>query len=404
MESLKNQFSGMPVKKPLITLCENAAPRIYYHYTSLEKMWLILENETIRATQACFSNDNEEIIKGIEIIKEICQELFDSEPDMNSFHEQIIKENVDSYIVCFCKEDDKLSQWRAYCADGGVSFGFAFDETNPRYYFKDESPKYQKSYPARIFPVYYYGKDKSLNKNNPFVVNKDKLTEIIKNKINTIVDPTTKKDALLSLIPFIKQVGFYEEEEYRLLISNLVDISSRNKQFVFDNIINYSEDPKNKKPFINIKFGRNYPIEKDASVKITDKLNVKQIRILGDDVHYNLWKNQITQLTSKNVTYKKLFEQIKLIKEDCEQKCVIIGEAMDEKQKEIFCLLDGLNFSNKEKTPIWCEGHLPLRSITISPSINEDQVFNMLNHYCKHGQYWLKYVEIKKSTIPYRST
>ena len=65
MESLKKQSSGMPVKKPLITLCENADPKIYYHYTSLEKMWLILENETIRATQACFSNDNEEIIKGI---------------------------------------------------------------------------------------------------------------------------------------------------------------------------------------------------------------------------------------------------------------------------------------------------------------------------------------------------
>ncbi len=199
-------------------------------------------------------------------------------------------------------------------------------------------------------------------------------------------------------------IGFYEEEEYRFLISNSVDISSRNKQFVFDNIINYSEDPKNKKPFINIKFGRNYPTEKDSKSKVADDFTVKQIRILGNDVHYNLWKDQITQLTTKNATYKKLFEQIKLIKEDCEQKCIIIGEAIDEKQKEIFQLLDGLNFSNKEKTPIWCEGHLPLRSITISPSINEEQVFNMLNHYCKHGKYWLKYVKINKSTIPYRST
>jgi len=404
MESLKKQSSGMPVKKPLITLCENADPKIYYHYTSLEKMWLILENETIRATQACFSNDNEEIIKGIKRIKEICQEIFAGNPSMKDFHEQIIKENVDSYIVCFCKEDDKLSQWRAYCAEGGVSFGFAFDETNPRYYFKDESQEYQKSYPARIFPVYYYGEDESLNKHNPLIVNKNKLTEIIENKIDTIVEHTTKKDILLSLIPFIKQVGFYEEEEYRFLISNSVDISSRNKQFVFDNIINYSEDPKNKKPFINIKFGRNYPTEKDSKSKVADDFTVKQIRILGNDVHYNLWKDLITQLTTKNATYKKLFEQIKLIKEDCEQKCIIIGEAIDEKQKEIFQLLDGLNFSNKEKTPIWCEGHLPLRSITISPSINEEQVFNMLNHYCKHGKYWLKYVKINKSTIPYRST
>ena len=55
-----------------------------------------------------------------------------------------------------------------------------------------------------------------------------------------------------------------------------------------------------------------------------------------------------------------------------------------------------------ERIKIWCEGHLPIRSIRVSPCENQEQVIRSLRHYCKHKKYWLKYVDVVGSLIPYR--
>ena len=44
----------------------------------MQTLWAILESESLRATQARFSNDSEEIKKGIRIIKELCSQGADN--------------------------------------------------------------------------------------------------------------------------------------------------------------------------------------------------------------------------------------------------------------------------------------------------------------------------------------
>ena len=44
-------------KRNLFTFCDSPKQYRLYHYTSIEKMWKILDSEKLRATQACFSND-----------------------------------------------------------------------------------------------------------------------------------------------------------------------------------------------------------------------------------------------------------------------------------------------------------------------------------------------------------
>ena len=76
----------------------------YYHYTGFDGFWKIIENESLLATQALFSNDSQEISKGKKLLES-------SEKIIN----KVKRIDVDGYILCFCKVNDKLSQWRGYC-------------------------------------------------------------------------------------------------------------------------------------------------------------------------------------------------------------------------------------------------------------------------------------------------
>lgn len=71
----------------------------FYHYTSLPVLFSILEGDAFWASNARFSNDAME------------EKLLKSD----------YKLNRDDYAICFCSEDDILSQWRGYCHEGGAS-------------------------------------------------------------------------------------------------------------------------------------------------------------------------------------------------------------------------------------------------------------------------------------------
>ena len=71
----------------------------FFHYTSLPVLFSILEGNEFWAANVRFSND--------------------------AMEERMLKlDNLsarDDYIICFCAEDDKLSQWRGYCHNGGAA-------------------------------------------------------------------------------------------------------------------------------------------------------------------------------------------------------------------------------------------------------------------------------------------
>lgn len=88
--------------------------KLLYHYTSLEILWKCIENDTMYARNVRFSNDAEEYDFGKKIIHKFCAK--------KNMH---ILETGQCFMICFCLEDDLLSQWRGYASEG-ISIGFDF--------------------------------------------------------------------------------------------------------------------------------------------------------------------------------------------------------------------------------------------------------------------------------------
>lgn len=405
-------YSGMPhTRKPLVVR-ESAKPGIYYHYTSLGTLWAVLDSETLRATQACFSNDSEEVRKGKNLIKCICERYYqkESSPENKMLAEyarnlnQDINDEIDCYIVCFCGDDDKLSQWRAYCRNDGVSIGFAFDGTEPYYYFKDMPEANQPEHNAVIYPVWYLDEsgtiDKELYHN---VVSVDDISEHILEKINELrrlADFQMEKASLESTIPLIKHVGFYEEDEYRLLVCNTQSEQGGSIPYPLDPYVKTREDSGIQNPYINISFAKKIPESDadDASKKKAKLISpVKAIRL------YNIPEN-LRLLIHKRFSALKIIESS--IPNDTRSQ-IVIGAGDEKSQKTMFdsverTVTEVCKDLESERIKIWCEGHLPIRSIRVSPCENQEQVIRSIRHYCKHKKYWLKYVDVVGSLIPYR--
>ena len=389
---LKTKGHGLVVPTLRPSLCDHSPPKIYYHYTSLDKMWKILKSEELWATQAGFSNDKEELLKGIEAIEAIVSsEPWWGDKALTDFVKAITLDALDSYIVCFCDKDDKLSQWRAYCKDGGVSLGFAFDEVSCRYYFSDRE---SEAYPMKcqLHPVYYYPKSTS-SLNNMSLTKKD-LEDKLESLFSNMTDLYSQKEALLELIPYIKHIGFEEEEEHRWLIRNKRDPSHSHTEYKLDDIINYTEGDK-PCPYVKVKF---------SNPKYSTS-----IKILCDNIDdYNRVAANIKEgiLKYNNRKGTSLPDSIEYIDSGNSEPQIVVGENESDTQRALFNIIDGLNNKGKlfaSKISIWCDGHLPIRSITVAPSVDQQRIIEFLKHQCEHKCFWMRYVVVKGSDIPYRS-
>lgn len=55
-----------------------------------------------------------------------------------------------------------------------------------------------------------------------------------------------------------------------------------------------------------------------------------------------------------------------------------------------------------ERNPVQiiCDGHLPIVSITVSPSLEQEHMKEVIERFCQ-SKYWLQNVKVKCSKIPY---
>ena len=91
--------------------------------------------------------------------------------------------------------------------------------------------------------------------------------------------------------------------------------------------------------------------------------------------------------------------------------CVVISQGKEQKKiyeivhKHVHELLKNADFADEHilKIPVWCEGHLPIRKITVGPCPNQNGMLEAIRHYCKHT-YWLQDVEVQVSAIPFRKS
>ena len=116
----------------------------FFHYTSLENCINILkkindENSICElwASNLAFLNDSMEYNDGYSILKDSLKKREDDfrksadEKELIQFYERIInndskdlvfKKNI--YAICFCRDEDLLSQWKYYSNGGGIAIEF----------------------------------------------------------------------------------------------------------------------------------------------------------------------------------------------------------------------------------------------------------------------------------------
>jgi len=112
-------------------ILESTSVTELYHYTDLSGLQGIIDKGDLWLTHLRFSNDNDELTHGKEIVRERLEERMASDPKDRQGYLKRLKELLDLpvadgiYICCFCEKNNLLSQWRGYGANGsGVCIRF----------------------------------------------------------------------------------------------------------------------------------------------------------------------------------------------------------------------------------------------------------------------------------------
>lgn len=327
-----------------------------YHYTSFEKLFNILSGDSFWASRSRFSNDStEDKILGEELIKK----------------EQYY---ADNYIVCFCKEKDILSQWRGYCPQGGAAIGLKFPEGFATYSllhsnYKEDFTKYGNSvelYKNRPFPVIYCEAE------NSNISKGVKVEDLLKLFNEPEIEETGC--TLYDIAPYLKNGLFEEENELRLVFNNSggeIEKCIRFRTLEDGSMI----------PYIVVKYGDILESGRCLShtyceTKINEMFNSSLNS--GDPIIIPNGRDQsdvCNSLFSKIRSYKK--------------------EIYRNNNREV-------ERKSWEDNPIQiiCEGHLPVVSITVSPSLQQSYMREVIERFCR-SKYWLKNVEVNCSQIPY---
>jgi hypothetical protein len=325
------------------------SPRKLYHYTSLETLFNILENDSLWFFSSRFSNDlTEEKIIGKDKLKAI-----DYRGDNFSFSLSADK-------------GDTLSQWRAYCNCGGASIGFHFDGEYTEgvsnfsvLYANYESSKKINNVTSVAVPVIYLNsKLEHLSETSRFLRDRQQEVFQLLEQENKNNDNSLKESYF---VPLFKYPQFCQEKEFRIILSNSDDELSECIRF---KILRNGT----KIPFIVVKHGFiNNSIkkakragEKDI-MKICKNPNMPEIPVLLPNC-----KNQ-------SKLYSAMWDFL------CKKNC---GEP------------------TKPSRPIICEGHLPILSITIAPMVDQKRIMEQVERFCQ-SKYWLRTVRIHASEIPY---
>lgn len=391
------------------------AEKLLYHYTSLEVLWKCLENDSMYARNVRFSNDAEEYDFGKKIVHKFCkQKKID------------VLETSQCFMICFCLENDLLSQWRGYASEG-ISIGFDFSyglvkqgtvEYDTTYHYlnvlnNQDYQQEEKRILIKKSKLKDTGKVDDLELDivrkskytvdgkylgvvaSPYQVSydkEDKILQELEEVYEKYEEKEGMKEALYEFIPYIKNRGFLEERECRLLITlnDLLKTDLPHKERIWAKKIFFLQGKRGEKlPNIEISFGEEKKkrerckyiiIEKGVCSQHTDfvKEMEKKLKDMDIEIRYN--------------TKKK-------------SKQIIVG--IGKNQSEISILIETLLEKHHIKRDgseikVWFQGHLPIREITVAPGPDMLRIKESIKYYL-NTIYWLKYVEVKESKIPFRT-
>lgn len=202
-------------------------PPVIYHYTTIEGLVGIISGSSLWLSDVMYLNDKDEFLHGFRVLEsefyKIKKAKSQSLHQANVFIESMMvacRQRARVYSCSFCEGGDILSQWRGY-ANGGVSIGFKSD------YFLNADNDFS------VHRVIYKDELKSDLAWDFFVSLQNSVSMYIDSGKRIYDDVYFMKsvcDILLTFSCILKSQWFSEENESRLMISDIIprdDISHR---------------------------------------------------------------------------------------------------------------------------------------------------------------------------------
>lgn len=304
----------------------------FYHYTSLSVLFKILEGSELWAANVRFSND---------AMEERMLQLDDLS-------------TRDDYIICFCAEDDQLSQWRGYCHEGGAAIKLNLNfcqKYSVLHRDFDQTGKYE-IYENVPLPVVYLDPT-----DEPAIIRK-RIDKIVENRMK----PFIKTEDIL---PYMKNGYFHEEKEVRLAFSNINGNLSKCIRFrtLADGV---------KVPYMVVRYG--IPGKMNGTC-LTNVSEYDDDKISGEvEKGHPIW---IEEGSDQETKYYQMLERIEEYKKKYEK---------DPRKYHAI--------------KVFCRGRLPIEKITVAPTYDRDRKAEQIKRFCM-SKYWLNRVEVEVSKIPY---
>lgn len=212
---------------------------LLYHYTSIEGFLGIISSKNLWASHCQYLNDLSEYEHALNFAKKISSNIFMND-DYNAGFGFILGKSIYSlpedsevFIASFSEEFDLLSQWRGYCSpNDGICIGFdkeIIKEFCVKNNFKFEKCIYEEK--LQIKKVHEIV-EKCYNSCPQHSITRDEYNLLnSKDSVNFEMDYHEKirkfsdcndvfikfNNSLIEYAPLIKNSGFYEEKEWRII-------------------------------------------------------------------------------------------------------------------------------------------------------------------------------------------
>lgn len=361
-----------------------------YHYTSREVFWKIMDSETFLARHIMFSNDYEENKIGN-------QKVADALKDAGI---EVRETGALPFMICFCADDDLLSQWRGYAKEGvamefdfskglyGLEKGFSTyncytimnNESENEAYLSKDVDKFFMGAIASPYSVIYTEANAEQSGNKDSVI--DSRIQKIKGESRDMW-----WQRAVEMIPYIKNNKFREENEYRLIF-DMNFLVSESQQHLLQQKYTYLEIDGVRKPNIRVKFGNMLEYEnEDTTLYYVDSDLDDSIRTLKQE----LKKEKIKLKTIRKPRQYRMATDEVLVSAGVHQEevCTKLRRILHQRP------------ATADKISIWCDGHLPVRRIVVAPSKDAELMKCSIEEYIK-TKYWAKDIKVEISRIPLR--
>jgi|SRR5690554_405125 len=186
-----------------------------YHYTSATALLGIIDGKSIWASNINYLNDEKEYLYTVELLRPHLEKL-KSDASNRALIEQLIRwiekaEGGPTYVTSLSSQPNILSQWRAYCRNGGFSIGFTRDglqEIVDRCGLTLTQCVYDREKQAEKIVSFVDGLAGAISSEGQAINSREGAHKFYANNVYK---------QLILLANEIKHPAFHEEEEWRLV-------------------------------------------------------------------------------------------------------------------------------------------------------------------------------------------